>query len=471
MMGLNAGAVTFDPNVRYSKEVIDACLYHFKANTTAAGFAQYNAEGNEIKAKESTRGFDYVPGLVAKAVLEAVDYYQTEDFAKPWFYSMQAYGDSYYNNDHDGKSLDDLNACKMYFALADLTKTGAAFENAEKNGHFETAKTKAAAGLTAHNSNYVITEGTYAGGWWHKDTYPNQMWCDGQYMGPALLAQLLADGKTLTDKTKAECWQIVVNQFDFTMDKLWVESTGLMKHAFSATPTETTAHTETWADPSTGMSAEYWGRAEGWYFLALIDVLEAMEQDGKKNDADYAKLKGYLVKIATGLKAKQTANGCWYQLLNHDGSFSANRYNGQDKSAKTNYEESSCTAIFAACYLKALRLGLLDKATFEKTAKDAYQGCVTQFLRHENVGDGNSYALVNCCASAGLGGKGSDYQSGGSKYRDGSAAYYLLGYDVTKITNYTEGKVLGAFILAAVEYERVYPPVADGCNCLQVSVR
>ncbi len=470
-MSLGAEAVTFDSSVRYSKEVIDACIYHFKANTTTAGFAKYSADGTLNTTSESSRGFDYVPGLVAKAVIEAVDYYQGEDFARPWFYSIQAYGEAYYNNTHDGKSLDDLNACKMYFTLADLTKTGAAFENATNNSHLETAKANAVVGLTAHNNSYKIAEGAYAGGWWHKNTYPNQMWCDGQYMGPALLAQMLADGKTLTDKTKAECWQIVVNQFDFTMEKLWVESTGLMKHAFSTTPTETTAHTETWADPSTGVSAEYWGRAEGWYFLALVDVLEAMEKDGKKGDADYNKLKGYLVKVATGLKAKQTSNGCWYQLLNHDGSFSANSYNGNSVSAKSNYEESSCTAIFAASYLKALRLGLVAKAAFEQTAKDAYQGCVTQFLRQENVGDGNSYALVNCCASAGLGGSGDNYKSGGSKYRDGSAAYYLLGSDVTRITTYTEGKVLGAFILAAVEYERAYLPVDHSCDCLSVEVR
>ena len=65
-------AIDFDPNMRYSREVIDACLYHFKANTTAAGFARYDAS-EKVKDSESERGFDYVPGLVAKAVLEAID--------------------------------------------------------------------------------------------------------------------------------------------------------------------------------------------------------------------------------------------------------------------------------------------------------------------------------------------------------------------------------------------------------------
>ena len=92
-----AQAVTFDPSVRYSRLVIDNCIYHFKANETAAGFAKYDETGALVSASESSRGFDYVPGLVAKAVLECVDYYQDSTWAAPWFYSMQAYGEAYYS--------------------------------------------------------------------------------------------------------------------------------------------------------------------------------------------------------------------------------------------------------------------------------------------------------------------------------------------------------------------------------------
>lgn len=438
---------------RYSQLVADACLYHFKANTRDAGFARYDAAGHLLAESESTRGFDYVPGLVAKAVVEAIEYYQDSAFVRPWFYSMVDYADRYYALEHDGKSLDDLNACKMYFGLSRLTAPGAVFANDTLYAHFCYAKQQAAKGLTAHHRDYRIADGECAGGWWHKNTYPNQMWCDGQYMGPALLAELLAEGTTLTGYTKDECWQIVMQQFDLTWSKLWVPETGLLRHAFSASPTETTAHTETWADPVTGLSAEYWGRAEGWYFLALVDVLEAMEKDGKKGDTDYQRMLTYLELVAQGLQQKQTANGCWYQLLNHDGDFVVSSYNGADVEPRVNYEEASATAIFAAAYMKAIRLHLLDQAVYGTTAHRAYQGCVAQFLRPE-IGDGNSLALVQSCASAGLGGSGDACAAGGKKCRDGSAAYYLQGYDVTCVKDYTEGKILGAFILAAVEYER-----------------
>ena len=174
-------AIDFDPNMRYSHEVIDACLYHFNANGKKAGFAQYDANGKETKPSESIRGFDYVPGLVAKAVLEAIDYYQDSAFVKPWYYSMAAYGNEYYDTDHSkSTTLDDLNACKLYFGLSDLSKPGAKFANATTYANCQTAKTSTLKGLENYNKTYSISSeisqafcdnDTYTGGWWHKNTY------------------------------------------------------------------------------------------------------------------------------------------------------------------------------------------------------------------------------------------------------------------------------------------------------------
>lgn len=498
-----AGDVSFDPSVRYSRIVIDNCLYHFKANTKKAGFAKYDGSGSKVAESESSRGFDYVPGLVAKAVLECVDLYKDSTWAAPWFYSIQAYGETYYSEEHDGKSLDDLNACKLYFGLYDLTKSGAKFENATVADHCTTAKTNALEGLNAHNTSYSISAGTIdgvnnanalpkpgggtydvTGGWWHKNNYNNQLWLDGQYMGPALLAQFVADGQTLSGKTTDESWDIIVKQFDITWTYLWNSSDSLLYHAFCADGGThgSSSYSNQWEGLSVGScyhSAEYWGRAEGWYVLALVDVLEQMDKAGLSSDPRRARLLGYLQNCAAGLKRwQEKTTGCWYQLLAHNGSFSVTNYYRKDgetlikSGTKTNYLESSATAIFTATLLKGIRLGYLDRATYEQVAKDGYQGCVSQFLK-TSVGDSNDYALINCCASAGLGG-----QSDSEKFRTGSAAYYLLGYDVTKVTSYTEGKVLGAFILAAVEYERAYPPAAapesepagGECRCLRVTI-
>jgi len=459
-------AVTFDASVRYSKLVINSCLYHFKANKTDAGFAQYDATGALVAASESDRGFDYVPGLVAKAVLECVDYYSDSTWAAPWFYSIQAYGEEYYSDTHDGKSLDDLNACKLYFGLYDLTKSGGAFENSTVAGHCTTAKSNALAGLSSHNSTYAISsstsntfsgDDTYTGGWWHKSTYANQLWLDGQYMGPALLAMMVADGLNISG-TAAGDWAIIMNQFNMCWDRLWDSDAKLLYHAFSADPTSD--QTTNWADHDDtyatndhyGVSSEFWGRAAGWYFFALVDILEQMDKAGK-NDADYTTLLNQLEAVADGLLDRQDATtGCWCQLLQYGNGVTP------DGCSTANYLESSCSAIFTATLLKGMRLGYLSKSKYETAAKNAYQGFIEQFLQ-ESIGDGNDYGLINCCKSAGL-----------SEDRDGSANYYLSGSDTGKATSYTEGKVLGAFILAATEYERAYMTASNDCGCLKITV-
>ena len=452
-VSFSAQAMDFAPDVRYSREVIDACLYHFNANGKAAGFAQYDADGAQIKGTESNRGFDYVPGLVAKAVLEAIDYYQDSAFVAPWYYSMAAYGNQYATKDHSkSQTLDDLNACKLYFGLADLSKPGAKFSDATTYSNCQTAKTSTLKGLENYNQTYSISsavsqafcgDDTYTGGWWHKESYENEMWCDGQYMGPALLAQLLHDGRTFSDKTETECWDIIVRQFTMTWGKLWDGDKRLLYHAFSAVP----ANDSYWADQTAGahygVSAEYWARAEGWYFLALIDVLELMPS----SHPQYAVLRGYLNQMAQGLVSRQdAATGCWCQLLQYA--------NGETPAgcSQANYLESSGSALFVAGFLKGQRLGLFD-SDYSEVARKGYRGLVEQFLV-KNQG-GNTYALIQSCASAGL-----------SNDRKGDAKYYLAESENkdTKIATPTEGKVLGAFILAAVEYERTY--MAAGTNAL-----
>jgi rhamnogalacturonyl hydrolase YesR len=248
-----------------------------------------------------------------------------------------------------------------------------------------------------------------------------------------------------------------MKQFDITWRYLWNEDAGLLYHAFSATPTASTS-SAAWGETGVYHSKEFWGRAEGWYIFALVDILEQMQMAGLTASADYATLRGYLNKMAAGLVAKQDPQtGCWYQLLNHDGSFSADTYKGKKYSAVSNYIESSATAIFIAAFLKGQRLGLYD-ADYTAAAKKAYRGFVENFITDD--GNGGVH-LIGSCRSAGL---------CGSNNRDGSAAYYLLGPDVSVVTakdKQTEGKVLGAFIMAAVEYERL----ADATGIAQVNYK
>ena len=454
------GGVKFNSDVRYSQWAINSRLHDFYGNQKKFGFDYYDNNGNKTTPvvtwykldgkTEVTRFFDYVAGLVGKASLEAADFYKEFDWSKPWFYAAQGYatGTPYAN---PKMTLDNMNAAKMYFSIltGNLKSTDA-----------ETVATKAISDVIGHmktyNSTYVIGSGANAlnstnandvqktmfGGWFHKSSdYTDQMWCDGQYMGPALLAQIIKHtGKT--NNISDNDWDIIAKQFSITWAQLYDKTTGLLYHGFTANPGD--AASKTWAGISKEKgiyhSASFWGRANAWYFLALVDILEVMPTD----NAYYNTFKGYLTSLAAGIKKYQDATtGCWYQVMDK-----------VPASLTGNYLEASCSSIFTAGYLKAIRLGLLDKTTYESIAKKAYEGLVNQFMVYDNK-DNSTIQLVHSCTSAGL---------GGNDGRKGDDNYYLTGKDASVVTSsdptstyyYTEGKVLGGFIMAATEYERAY---------------
>lgn len=427
--------LAFQPTANYTRLVADACLTNFRCNTRPGGFDK----------------FDYVSGLVAKATIEAVQAQPDSAYVLPWYETIRDYGNRFYDSGFSlqPNDLDILNASKLYFGLRDLAASGCFGTDSATVAHCDTALTRAARALAYYKKVYVISDSTslafshslfFAGGWWHKRQYVNEMWCDGQYMGPALLAQLLSRGYSLPDTSDEDAWADLIHQVDITWFQLWDQDQQLLYHAFSASP----QLDPNWADQDTlslhyGVSAEYWSRAVGWYFLALIDILEAMQQAPSHQQSylapAYYRLQAYLQSLAAGVALRQdTASGCWAQLLQYPVGYRP------EGCAEANYLEASGSALFTVGYLKGMRLGLLPRRTYQDLAERAFCGLVEQFLV-EDVGDGNSLALIHSCASAGL-----------SDTRKGDAAYYLCGKDVTRITTYTEGKILGAFLLAATEY-------------------
>lgn len=453
------GGVKFNSGVRYSQWAINSRLHDFYGNQKKFGFDYYDNNGKKATTvtwykldgkTEVTRTFDYVAGLVGKASLEAADFYQDFDWSKPWFYAAQGYatGTPYTNSD---MTLDNMNAAKMYFPiLAGKLKSDAATKIAN------TAISDVIAHMKTYNSTYVIGSGKSAlnssnandaqkamfGGWFHKSTdYTDQMWCDGQYMGPALLAQIIKyTGKT--NNISDNDWAIIAKQFSITWAQLYDKTTGLLYHGFTANPGDDASKSWAGISKEKGIyhSASFWGRANAWYFLALVDILEVMPT----NNTYYNTFKGYLTSLAEGIKKYQDeTTGCWYQVMDK-----------VPASLPGNYLEASCSSIFTAGYLKAIRLGLLDKTTYEPIATKAYEGLVNQFMIYDKT-DNSTIQLVRSCTSAGLGGK--DGRAGNDNYYlNGNDAKVVTSSDPTSKYYYTEGKVLGGFIMAATEYERAY---------------
>lgn len=473
----NDGGVKFNSGVRYSQWAINSRLYDFKESTNNCGFDLYDKDGKLTKAAQKWKKFDtgltkrfhYVPGLVAKAILESADFYKGFDWSKPWFYSAQAYAQEVtYNNNTSAPTLDAMNAVKMYFPIL-----ASSLKSSNVTTKANTAISKLATDLKNYNDKFAIggdnsslkeanpndTQKGMLGGWFHKSTdYVDQMWLDGAYMGSATLAQLAEyyNGKNNIFGSTSADWNMVTKQLNIVWNNCWDSNKQLMYHAFSATgdAKAKSGSSETWAGLSTTTpvyhSAAFWGRANAWYLFALVDALEAMQKCSQTNTENYNTLKQHLEAQAEGiLRWQDQQTGGWYQIMDEDNTYKANSYSGErwTTSSYNNYIETSASTIFAAALFKAVRLGLLGDS-YKAAAKKAFEGIVENFVVQDS--NNETINIWSSSLSAGL---------GGNSYRDGSNDYYILGKDtkrVLKEDNYTEGKVLGGFIMAATEYERAY---------------
>ena len=409
-------AAEFHPDTIYSRWVINSRMGDFRNKSTTTHFNTATTERN-IE-------WDYVPGLVAKAIIMSWEYYQDQAWSAPFYNAVEDYADHIHMRLGES-NIDDLNAGKIYFEL---------YRGAKARGQDDKAETyKKNVTICRNKLKYEHTRIAAplpgAGGFWHKKKYVNQMWLDGLYMGPALYAEWQGNfGMEEGPKKNNQSWDDIALQFDTIFAHTWDAKKKLNYHAWSAEPLN--AASSYWADPKTGRSLEFWGRGMGWFFGALVDVLEYMPKDHPARPH----LVKYVNMVADGLKARQDAeSGCWYQLLQYGGSKTSS-------CGINNYLESSASSMFTYAYLKGIRLGVLDSETYMPVAMKAYKGLINQFIVEEPDG---KIKIIQSCESAGL-----------SSSRKGDADYYLCGKDV-KINNDTEGKVFGPFIMASLEYEKM----------------
>lgn len=263
----------------------------------------------------------------------------------------------------------------------------------------------AAKGLREQLNRWPRTPG---GGFWHRaPIYENQMWLDGIYMADTFYATYTSFFEP--DNTTA--WDDIELQFDLIEEHCRNETTNLLYHGFSADKSTV------WADPETGASPYVWDRALGWYFVALVEVLEVWP----KTHAGYAKLLNYFTTLASGIKNVQDTSGGWWLLMDPE-------LAGKEG----NYIESSATAMFTYSYLKGVRLGLLEKE-YTETATKAWDLMLDDFIQYEKNGTISFTGTVTV----------------GSLKGDASYEYYT---GVETLIN--DGKGAGAFMYAATEIEK-----------------
>ena len=250
---------------------------------------------------------------------------------------------------------------------------------------------------------------TSQGGFWHKQVYPHQMWLDGIYMASPFYAEF---ARTFDEP---EGFDDVARQIILIEQHTRDPKTGLLYHGWDE------SRSQGWADPQTGCSPNFWGRAMGWYAMALSDVLDYLP--GEHPDRDTI-LSIFQTMISAVVGVQDQATGVWYQVLDQ-------------RDREGNYLESSASCMFVYALAKGVRRGYIDPA-YADVAERGYAGILEQFIRVDDAGLVN---LDGICAVGGLGGK---------PYRDGSFAYYVSEKVVAN-----EYKGVGAFILASAEMERL----------------
>ncbi len=258
------------------------------------------------------------------------------------------------------------------------------------------------------------------GGFWHKKAYPHQMWLDGIYMEAPFYAEYAL--RFLEGDAQRAAFDDVVNQFTVIARHTYDATNGLYRHAWDE------SHEMAWSDPTTGQAPHVWGRAMGWYAMAMVDVLGFLPADYSGRDSIIALLQP----MCETLLPLQQPSMAWQQVLDQTG-------------REGNYDETSCTAMFAYTFLKGALLGVLP-AEYWQRGYETLQGLTRNFVVDDLDADGQpagTISLTRVCGVAGL---------GGTPYRSGDYDYYI-----NEIIRDNDPKGVGPYIMASLLAEKQGP--------------
>ena len=250
-----------------------------------------------------------------------------------------------------------------------------------------------------------------AGGFWHKQKYPDEMWLDGIYMAEPFLVRY---GRLFEEP--GFCFDTAAAQTLLVGEKTRTGE-GLFRHAWDAD------RNAAWADPVTGASPEVWGRAMGWYVMALVDILAELPE----GHPAYARLRDLLGEAAGGIvRTQDPKTGLWFEVM--------------DKGdAAGNWIETSASAMFVYALKRGADDGLLGPAEAE-TARRGWDGLLARIGE-----DAEGRPVIE------------DSAEGTSVQKD------LAGYLARKrLTNAPHGLCGVLLAASAMEWPRARPVAAPG---------
>ena len=263
---------------------------------------------------------------------------------------------------------------------------------------------------------------TKDGVWWHKAIYAHQVWLDGVYMGHPFytMAAPILKGEKKAKKYYDDAFEQISKTYNRTYD----EKTGLWKHAWDET------NSMFWANKETGLSQHTWARAQGWFAMAILEVLDAVPQD-YENRGKLIEMLNNVMKATVKKQDKKT--GVWRDVLDVDD--------------PRNYLEATASSMFTYVLLKGSRLGYFGEG-MKKAGIKGYMGILKEFVK---VNPDKTVSLTRCCEVSGLG-----PDNPKSRRRDGSFEYYI-----SEPIRDNDGKGIAPFIWTSLEMEKMGYDVAS----------
>ena len=377
------------------------CVFALAACTAKAPLSVKVVRSEMVRCPEATfidgqKGnlkWNYTTGLELKAMLDAAPR-EALDYVDAWYDAIIGEDGVIYKYKKSNYSLDHICPGRTLFELYDLT-----------------GKAKYKAAMDTLYSQLQSQPRTPEGGFWHKAVYPEQMWLDGLYMAQPFYAEYTA--RFVSDSLQQQAnYEDIAHQFQTVFDYTFDPVTGLLRHAWDS------SHSMFWCNPETGQSDHAWGRAMGWYLMALVDVIEILPA-GEEQDA-LVRIFGSCFQALPLFADRKT--GMWYQVLDRP-------------YAEGNYLEATASAMMVYSWLKGCRLGIIGN---REGAVQAFDSLLKTFVRVDEDGLVN---LDQCCEVAGLGGKNN---------RRGDYDYYI-----NEPVRSNDPKGMGPLIWAALEYERL----------------
>ena len=235
------------------------------------------------------------------------------------------------------------------------------------------------------------------------------MWLDGIFMDCPFMVEFArrANEPAWYDEAAKQILTIAKHTHD--------PRTGLYYHGYDE------SRREKWANPQTGTSQCFWGRAVGWYALGIVETLRTLPADHPRR----GEVLDVFQRLAEAItKVQDEKTGLWWQVLDQP-------------DREGNYLESSASSMFVYALAAGARHGYLDRK-YAPIARRGYHGMLRHFIETDPAT--GQVSLKDTCQVAGLGGR---------PYRDGSYAYYIRE---PRISNDPKG--VAPFILAAMEMER-----------------